>query len=472
MKNIPSLGSAHRTKTVTIFALPACLSVFSSRAAAQGVEGQNDVYSSTFGQVGSSAFIDASVFQGHGQGADLCDTIYQILTGGFKNTYPAAGAVIDARGISGAALTCTLGSPWLESGGSYANFPSTILLPAGIILIQTKWTLPDGTKIIGEGTGGVEVNGSITLVSATTIQACNTGMNSSCTKNFVDTVMIQMGGTNCTGSNSTCHSVGIEDLSLDGQGASITGISNSNSVELSYVNRVNLYRLGLGLSITGLAQNSGPYSNIIFDTGGSANTGQCVEIGLTAGGTRGIRGLTCIASSDSTVAISLDSSYNSLEDIRIAGFYDGIRVGSNSTSNVLRNIYGDTEIPLSINTPPVNVVHIEQGATNTVIMGLSNAGSGTVTIQDDNLNKTLPSIYDQTVGLYAIGSVDNNSGGYSRLTTSPSANTWAAGYGDLTPNTTCSVPGSIYSNATAGQTGGGSYGLWVCAGRGSWQSVK
>jgi hypothetical protein len=124
-----------------------------------GPQGNNAVYNTTCsgghpGIQGSPAFIDASVFlPPNGNASDICDAIYGILKGRFGNTYPAAGGVIDARGINGAALTCTQGSPWSESAG-YANFPSTILLPAGVILIPSTWTLPDGTKIIGAGAGG------------------------------------------------------------------------------------------------------------------------------------------------------------------------------------------------------------------------------------------------------------------------------------------------------------------------------
>ena len=42
---------------------------------------------------------------------------------------------------------------------------------------------------------------------------------------------------------------------------------------------------------------------------------------------RGIRGLTCeTATRDANAAVSLDSSNNSITDVRIVGFNDGIRV--------------------------------------------------------------------------------------------------------------------------------------------------
>jgi hypothetical protein len=115
--------------------------------AAQGTQGQNTVYSSTTNKVGSSAFIDARQFLGvTNEGRDLCDTIFYI----FANNYPSNGVVIDARGISGSALTCTHGTPWTEGSTTY-NLPSTILLPPGTIQISATWYVPSNTKLIGEG---------------------------------------------------------------------------------------------------------------------------------------------------------------------------------------------------------------------------------------------------------------------------------------------------------------------------------
>jgi hypothetical protein len=337
------------------------------------IQGNNAVYNPSCNPnvVGSAAFIDARTFVS--SAPNVCGILHSILTG---SSYPMSGAAIDARGLNATntSMTCpsTQPSPWT---GISNPLPSTILLPAGVISITGPWTLPDGTKIIGEGGGGIEVSPNPALVSSTTLQACNTSMNNNCTTNFSGTAMIQMCGS------GVCHSVVIEDLSLDGQNiGNLIGISNANSQELSYVNRVNLYRiLGYGFSISAGAQNSGPYSSIIYNTGGSAS-GTCAEIeGLTA--IRGIHGLTCIASSDSQVAIYLDSNNTSLEDVRIIGFYDGVLIGSNglARSNVLRNIYGDT-VPTIPH--PVNVIHIKKntgtaGATDTAIMGVSNAGSGT-----------------------------------------------------------------------------------------------
>jgi hypothetical protein len=157
---------------------------------------------------------------------------------------------------------------------------------------------------------------------------------------------------------------------------------NTNAHAGSYVDHVSLYRiLGTGLSVSGLAFDSGPYSNITFDLGGVLGTQQtvCASInGLTH--TRGIQGLSCIAENNvPPAAVLLDSSNNSIEDVRIAGFYDGIRVGANANaqSNVLLNIIEDTNpTGNGWGSTPIIVVHIFSGHTvsDLSIIGVNNAG--------------------------------------------------------------------------------------------------
>jgi hypothetical protein len=142
------------------------------------------------------------MFLGGKQGQDFCDTIYGILAGLFKSTYPSTGAVIDARAISGSALKCTKGTPWFESSTGYANVPSTILLPSGTIQISSTWILPNGTKLIGEETTDPTLNTNGTAVQ-TTIQA-TTSMSSG-------TPMIQFGdSTHCP--SSICTGISVEHL--------------------------------------------------------------------------------------------------------------------------------------------------------------------------------------------------------------------------------------------------------------------
>ena len=117
--------------------------------AAQGTQGQNTVHASPTNTVGSSAFIDASQFAG----TTFCSTIYSILS---ASTYPAAGAVVDARGLNSNNTNMTCAAPWTpwSNGTNVANVPSTILLPptgTTPIKVSATWYVPSYTKLIGEG---------------------------------------------------------------------------------------------------------------------------------------------------------------------------------------------------------------------------------------------------------------------------------------------------------------------------------
>jgi hypothetical protein len=435
-------------------------------ASAQGpnVTGYDAVYNSG-STVASPSFIDASVSQASNH-TSLCATIYNIFTGAVPNpTYPSAGAVIDARGISGStALTCAAGTtPW-NNGSTTVSVPSTILLPAGTIVIPSGWVLPKNTRLIGEG-DGIPSN---SLTPGTTIQAA---------RGFSGT-MIQFGSTASTG-------IAVEHLTLDGQGQlgqSVNGIANAESQANSYVDHVSLYRiLGIGLSVSGTANDSGPYSNITFDLGGVSGTSSTVCASINGinwlTGTRGIHGLSCTAeNNDPPAAVLLDSSNNSIEDVRIVGFYDGIRVGANNTaqSNILINVIGDTSTSPTLGATPINVVHIEN-VGNTVsdlgIMGASNTlggpGTGEYTIRDD---VTGADLQDMSVGIYALG--EAGGGGYSRFTTSPNTLHWAVG--TATPTGTGCSQGSLYSctNASGGSaTACGSDALYVCGSSG-WVGIE
>lgn len=432
-----------------------------------GSQGQNGVYNPTCnngnpGVVGSSAFIDASVFGL--STSNICKVLHDILS---SNTFPPAGAVIDARGLPGntqTSMTCTTTnpSPW---AGITNPPPSTILLPATTgaapITIPSTWSLPPNTHLIGEGDSILPTG----LTLGTTLQA-QSGFTSG-------TAMISLGRpSHC----SPCTGISVENLTLDGQGQTIDGIDNGFAQDLSYVDHVGLYRiLGSGLAISGTANNSGPYSNINFDLGGDSGTSStiCASINGLSGlsGTRGIHGLTCISESNvPPAAVLLDSSNNSIEDVRIVGFYDGIRVGANANaqSNVLRNIIGDTNATNTRGPTPIIVIHITNlghTVSDLSIMGANNAGgsAGTITVSDD---LTGAQLQDTSVGIYALGEPAN--GGYSRFTTSPNAATWAVGTSAPSTGSACTVPGSLYSNI-----GGTPDALYVCSfSSGKWIAVK
>jgi hypothetical protein len=141
-------------------------SFYSTQATAQTL-GNNAVYNSSGTCspkcASSPAFIDASIFGS--SASNICQVLNGILSSSLT-TYPAGGAVIDARGLpgnTGTSMTCST-SPW---AGITNPPPSTILLPAtgsgasaNPIVISSTWILPSNTHLIGEGDG----------LSGTTIQ--------------------------------------------------------------------------------------------------------------------------------------------------------------------------------------------------------------------------------------------------------------------------------------------------------------
>lgn len=202
----------------------------------------------------------------------------------------------------------------------------------------------------------------------------------------------------------------------------------------------------------------------------SSGTTACASISGTTS-TLGIHGLRCISEVGLTVAkaaVYLDGSNNSIEDVFVDGFYDGVLVGSQhaALSNVLTNIVGDTSRNQTVTTP-VNTVHIS--SLNTVqelsILGMSNSGSpGTYTLEDELTGAHLT---DASVALYTLGKAVTGAG-YARLTTSPSVPTWASG---STPPTgsTC-VQGSLFSCNGASTCNNNV--LWGCQSGTGWAVIK
>jgi hypothetical protein len=341
-----------------------------ANAQGQGAQGENAVYPASGNCcVGSAGFIDASMFAGNPPQHNICAILNWVLNP-VNRILPATGAIIDARGLpglTGTSMQCTA-SPW---SGITTPPPSVILLPAGNILIPTPWVLPNNTTVIGEGDDTYMAGTPPTTTFATTLQACKSSVN---TCSFSGTDMIDLGSSACNGG---CTNISVEHLALDAQGQSLNGIVNANAQAGSHVDHVSLYQiLGTGLWLEGNASDSGPYSNITFDTGGFSGLGGTVCASINGlSGTRGIHGLSCNSeTNDANAAVLLDSSNNSIEDVRIVGFYDGIDVGANANaqSNVLVNIIGDTN---TSGPCPIKVVHIfNSGNTVTDLsaMGIAN----------------------------------------------------------------------------------------------------
>ena len=444
-----------------MFMMALVVAVLSSSSRAQTctkAAGETAVYASCSGGTnlqGSSAYIDTVGLTG-GTG-DVCAQINTAL-----KSAPAAGAVIDARGVlgSGGIQLCSA-SPWTGTPSSGHWPPATILLPAGVIVIPGQWILPNQTRIIGHNAGPASAGGA----GNTTIRACVKGVNG-CTAAFSGSEMIVMGSSatvdNCA--STGCTGIGIEDLWLDGQGiASLSGLYNNFAVDLSYAKHVNLYQiLGNGLWLTGTSQNSGPYTDIGFSLGSaSATSTVCVRIANVA--TRGVHGLTCSGSSSTepNYAVVLDASSTSIEDVEIQNFKTGVLVGANDPArdDALLNIQGGTNVS--------TVVSISGGSnavSDIAIVGVTNGGNSSATTISDNRTSPATNIKTATVGLYVLGDQVDASGsklGFSRFTTDPTVPSWSVEGAKPSPLTGCTV-GSLYSNSQGTGTGSNIDTWYVC----------
>jgi hypothetical protein len=216
--------------------------------------------------------------------------------------------------------------------------PTTILLPSADIPIAKTWTLPNNMKIVGVGgssdTIATPLSGNTTLTAA-----------SQFTGDLID-----MGSATCP--TSGCSGVAVEHLFLNGGGFDMNGIVNNWSQAQSYVNDVHL----INISRTGLeigAPNSGPYSNIYFGAadvstcsggvGGSCPI--CVDIEAQ---TRGLHGITCVGTPavngsgtgtpEGDAAIYINASNNTIEDVHLEAFWDGIEIGDVASGVSVGNV--------------------------------------------------------------------------------------------------------------------------------------
>jgi hypothetical protein len=451
-----------------VLVLTATLALSSMVAEAQ--QGDNAVWSSTV--QGSAAWVDVTAFSG----TDMCVIINDILTSASTfPTYPASGEVIDARGYSGGTSVACSVNPFLS-----VSVPSTILLPSANINIQSPWTLPSNTRLIGEG--------------RTTILVDDTGQSSG--------DMVQMAPSSAC-SSAPCFNISLEHLKLMGSGSTnLNGIVNYNAQNGSYVNDVELIQIGgVGLLITSGAKGSGPYSNINFNANTSAASPACVEIQAEV---QGLHGITCIGSANVSVVgqagIYLDASNTTIEDVHIEGFWDGIQVGdiATATNNTIANVQGSsTGSGVKVNT----VVHIcgpnhqtftgacantSETVTDLTVLQARNPNGGTcsVTLTDDVTGTVTTLGGGTSVAIYALGDAVSvlASDQFSRFVSSPTMSATAScmpsgsltssviptwGVGNGTVSHTCTNSGLIYSN-TAGT--GTSDSIYVCT-NGTWTSI-
>jgi hypothetical protein len=110
---------------------------------AEGQQGNNAVYkNATTCCQKSVAFIDASVFGN--SSTDICSVLNGILSG-TSTTYPAGGAVIDARGLPAVntSMKCTA-SPWGSGGLAHS-------LGIELALIPQRQRLPHSSRCSTSG---------------------------------------------------------------------------------------------------------------------------------------------------------------------------------------------------------------------------------------------------------------------------------------------------------------------------------
>jgi hypothetical protein len=319
------------------------------------------------------------------------------------------------------------------------------------------------------------------------------------------------------GSVLQCTSVGIEHIELFGSGLDIGGIDNEYSQSDSYVNDVILENLQLtAVKVGSGAIYSGPYTNISFQAYGSG-TPTCVDLETQ---TFGLHGVTCTGNTNTDktggVGIIVNASNNTIEDVHIESFWDGIQVGpsSNPANVLISNVTGSTT-GNGTGGPTHNTVHIcGQYSFNssfgtcgtsstvedvTVLHAMNdNSNAGQATIVDDSSRNGIVTCFTGSndhaapgcaiplsTGIYALGEPygqsEDNPSSYSIFTSSPTTPqgnyrngssympTW--GVGTTSPSQYCSPAGAIYSLTNAGTndasvyvckpTMNQNYGTWV-----------
>jgi hypothetical protein len=465
----------------------------SSPVEAQTIEpgsvGNSAVYQGSGQVTGSSAMIDASVFPGN----DVCAKINAVLT---SPSFPSRGAVIDARGIlvPAVVLNCMTGSPWQGTPPANGWPPATILLPPGAITIHNTWVLPNGTRIIGER------RNTTTMLPAPDLPDGST--------------MVQMGANDpavCPklGGLPVCKGIGVQWITFDGEfrnpptGAPLNGVDNEVSQDLSFVDHSAFRFLeGFGVKVGPGAANSGPYSNLVFAAGGTTQ-GETPETAavIFQASTRGLHGMTCTANGDAYGCTHLQAGNNTVENIHIEGFVDGVVVGDSAPSGgrVAGVVMMSIDAGHGGNTGPVvNVIHIcdpsnpapgtacsagNWSISDVTVLGAT-AEFGTVAspvaIQDDLSDATLLTSNTSAtdVGLYVLGepvTIGTNTA-YSRFTTTFVTNQGqpvpAWGVGDLGSTEQLPTPcatGTVFSN-TASRLDS-NHTLYVCTGKNNWDPV-
>jgi hypothetical protein len=441
----------------------------------------------------SYAYVDASGWvngQNNPQG-DICSVISDILT----NATTSGPITIDARGLFSSNTPphyVCVNSPF-PSG---LNRPATILLPAGQnIFLETPWVVPSGTRIVGSGPyGGTTLSPNSSIPSATTalITLCG-GASGGCTDISIENISIQY------------PAVGQQGFTA--QQSLITGIENNGGGDQTYVSNVSFTNLsGIGLLVDSNAARSGPYTNIGYNDWSCetiSGTTTCPVCAYIKAQTRGLKGFSCIGDSTVTAsaghpAIIIQASNNTVEDVHIESFWDGVQIGALPGGSAVNNVFvaNVTAHPNgSASGPVTNAVHIcgnnSNGSfgscggatgsfpavTDVVLHGISISGAQkTVTAVGDDVSGTPLTGTGLTVGFYAIGqnSVNGVSTAFAKFSSTPGTGanipTWGVGSSAVpTTSTGCSTPGSLFSNTSG--TSGSANTIYVCSSGFVWTSL-
>jgi hypothetical protein len=210
--------------------------------------------------------------------------------------------------------------------------------------------------------------------------------------------------------------------------------------------------------------------------------------------TRGVHGITCIGGQASGSSypggIYLDGNNNTLDDIYIEGFYDGVVLGDSGSNAVAGNVLSNVRGSASGAGALQNVVHICNPASpvlpctstagavtdlsilQAASLGYNNGNAPATTIRDDLTGAMInSSSYPAFAGMYVLGGTEtvNTSTAYSRFATSPGPSscgggscngvpTWGVGNTAVTDGAACTSAGALYSN-TAGTSGST---IYVC----------
>ncbi|MGA8745667.1 MAG: hypothetical protein WB507_07370 [Solirubrobacterales bacterium] len=500
-------------KTRTVFRMLAVLALATlmlSSVFVSAQQGDNAVYTTGNILAASSAWIDASAFCGSsgsntcgGSGTDVCMMIKSAL-----GNLPSNGGVIDARGVvstTGGAQTCSV-NPFATIAQNNV-VPINVLLPASTIILLSSWTLPNNTRLVGEG--------------EFTVLEGNTGGGS------YSAALIEMGtppavGVSCASLPYTPYSgISVEHLKIMGLAAAPAygGIDNQCAQSSSYVSDVDIVNVkSLGIGIGPGAANSGPYTTLSVTDCGGSSTSACVDLEAQ---TAGLHGLTCIGNTTTSApsvpaypGIIVNAGNNSIEDVHVEAYWDAIEIGD--TASAVRNVLvSNVKVAKNGTCGGVaNAVHICGPNYDPSLGKCAAFGTGTVTNVNilDVANFTYPwnSVKDDQTGvqgigtiisscnmsncpnpistaIYTLGGLDgtglNNDGQYARLASNPASATdhygsnttvvatWGVGNNNNSgiPSGTCYTPGAIYS-----YTPGGTDALYVCTFSGSglvWMAI-